>query len=285
MRLIDWFPRFLEDSAVRSWNVFYWLTGAGLCLSLMGGHAWADAGNGRSGGGAAIVAAGFGYQNGAESTITVKVYDAASGEVLSEDVYDLSVKEDRNARSDSAGARIFAGGVGLGATDLSNFVLRVYDAKTGEFQWAGQLNLTANGGDENEIGHRISTVTPRRAVVAKIHDATETDAPHPVFLLRAWDASTGGIIWEDEFSTDGKGTALARQVADGSTGFDEVALGIDTFDFRILMFDDGSRAVLWEDQVFQRPADEEVQGAGDDRAQMLPAWTEPIEQESTSEEI
>jgi hypothetical protein len=261
----------------------YWLTGVGVCLSLMGGQAWADAGTGRSEGGAAIVAAGFGYQNDAESTITVKVYNAASGEVLSEDVYELSIKEDRSVRSDVPEARIFAGGVGLGATDLSNFVLRVYDAKTGEFQWAGQLNLTADGG--NEMGHMISTVVPRRAVVTKIHDVTETDAPYPLFLLRAWDASTGGLIWEDEFSTDGKGAALARQIASGKTGFDGVALGIDTIDFRILMFDHSSRAVLWEDQVFQRPTDEEGQGAVDDRAQKLPTWTEPIEQESTPEEI
>mgnify|MGYP003341451433 CR=1 FL=1 len=46
---------------------------------------------------AAIVAAGFGYQNDVDSSITVKVYDAVSGEVLSEDVYELSIKEDRNA--------------------------------------------------------------------------------------------------------------------------------------------------------------------------------------------
>jgi len=285
MQLIDWFPQIVECAAVRSRNMCYGLIGAGLCLSLMSGQAWGDVGVERKAGGAEIVAAGFGYQNGSESTITVKVYDAASGEVLSEEVYELSIKEERNAKSTVPEARIVAGGVGQGATDLSNFVLRVYDAKTGEFQWTGQLNLTTSGEDENDIGHMISTVVPRQAVVTKVHEANESDTPHPLFLLRAWDAVTGGIIWEDQFAADGKAAALARQIANGSVGLEELALGVDTFDFRILMFDSAGQTVLWEDRVLQRPADEEIQGADDDRAQLLPTWVESTESDSAPEEI
>ncbi len=284
MQLIHRFPWLLEKASVRSRSMSYWVTGVGLCLSLLtGGPVWGDAGIGQSEGGATIVAAGFGFQNGSESTITVKVYEAVSGMVLSEDVYDLSVIEDRSGRSTLPGARIFAGGVGMGATDLSNFVLRVYDAKTGEFQWAGQLNLGVDG--ESGMGRMISTVVPRRAVVTKIHDAGETDVPHPLFLLRAWDVSTGGIIWQDEFFADSKGAGSAKRIASGPAGSNGVVLGGDIFDFRILMFDRGDRGVLWEDQVFQRPADDEVEGAVDDRAQKLPMWTQPIEQDSTPEDI
>jgi hypothetical protein len=251
----------------------------------MSGQAWGDGGVDQKADSAAIVAAGFGYQNGDESTITVKVYDAASGKVLSEEVYELSIKEDRDSKSKAPEARIFAGGVGPGATDLSNFVLRVYDAKTGEFQWTGQLNLAVNGDDEHDIGHMISTVAPRRALVTKVHNTNESDVPHPLFLLRAWDAVTGGIIWEDRFSADDKAGALARQIAGDSAGFDGLELGVDAFDFRILMFDSGSRTVLWEDRVMQQPADEEIEGAEADRARLLPAWTEPIEQDSAPEEV
>jgi len=284
MQQIDWFPQMFEQARARSRNMFHWLVGVGLCLSFMGGQAWGDVGPDRNVGGTAIVAAGFGYQNGDDSTITVKVYDAASGEVLSEEVYELTIKEERSARSKTPEARIFAGGVGRGATDLSNFVLRVYDAKTGEFQWTGQLNLTVES--ESEAGQMISTVVvPRRAVVTKVHNVNESDVPHPMFLLRAWDIVTGGIIWEDQFSADHEAEALARQTGAGSATFDGLVLGADTFDFRILMFDGGGRSVLWQDRVVQRPGDEEGQDMVDDRAQLLPTWTESVEQDSATEEI
>lgn len=41
----------------------------------------------------AIVAAGFGYQIGSVSAISVKVYEADSGAIVSDDVYELTVKE------------------------------------------------------------------------------------------------------------------------------------------------------------------------------------------------
>ena len=161
------------------------MAAAVVCLPLVGDQAWGQAGAERKSDKAAIVAAGFGYQNDLDSSITVKVYDARSGDVLSEDVYELSIKEDRNsARTHSSNGRIFAGGVGPGATDLSNFMLRVYDAKTGEFLWAGQLNLMPNEG--SKPGHPISTLAPRRAVVMKV-DSAGADAQQPLFLLRAFD--------------------------------------------------------------------------------------------------
>lgn len=258
-----------------------WVVAVVLCLPLVGGQAWGQTGAETKSGKAAIVAAGFGYQNEFDSTITVKVYDAVSGEVLSEEVYELSIKEDRNtARTNASKGRIFAGGVGPGATDLSNFMLRVYDATTGEFQWAGQLNLTPNEG--SRPGHTISTLVPRRAVVMKV-DSAEADAWQPRFLLRAFDASTGGVVWADEFSTDGTGVAKGTMIADPPA--DEALQEADTFDFRVRMFSRDGRTILWEDQVLQRPAEEDSQGVDDDQAQLLPAWTGPITQDVASEEI
>ncbi|MBM4127011.1 MAG: hypothetical protein FJ247_06640 [Nitrospira sp.] len=257
------------------------MAAAALCFLSAGGQAWGQTGAEPTSDKAAIVAAGFGYQNEFDSSITVKVYDAISGEVLSEDVYELSIKEDRNgARAHASNGRIFAGGVGPGATDLSNFMLRVYDAKTGEFQWAGQLNLTPNEG--GKPGHTISTLVPRRAVVTKVEGA-EADAQQPHFLLRAFDASTGGVVWEDEFSTDGKGVAKGKLIA--ARQADEGLQQADTFDFRVRMFGRDGQTILWEDQVLQWAAEEESQDVDDDRARLLPAWTGPITQDAASEEI
>src|SRR5689334_3516447 len=159
-------------------------------------------------------------------------------------------------------------------------MLRVYDAKTGEFQWAGQLNLSP--GEGSRPGHTISALVPRRAVVMKVDNA-EADARQPLFLLRALDASTGGVVWQDEFSTDGKGAAKGKTIAARPT--DEVLQEADTFDFRIRMLSRDGRTILWEDQVLQWPAEEDSQGADDDRAQLLPAWTGPITQDIASEMI
>lgn len=257
------------------------LAAVAVCVPLVGGQAWGQTGAEQKSDKPAIVAAGFGYQNDLDSSITVKVYDARSGDVLSEDVYELSIKEDRNsARTHSSNGRIFAGGVGPGATDLSNFMLRVYDAKTGEFLWAGQLNLSPN--EESKPEHTISTLAPRRAVVMKV-DSAGADAPQPLFLLRAFDASTGGVLWEDEFSTDGKGVAKGQPIA--ALLDDEALQDADTFDLRVRMFARDGRTILWEDQVLQWATEERSQGVGDDRAQLLPAWTGPLTQEVVSEEI
>ena len=265
----------------RSMAFFSGVAAMVLCLLSVGGQAWGQTEAETKSGKAAIVAAGFGYQNEFDSTITVKVYDALSGEVLSEDVYELSIKEDRNGvRTNASNGRIFAGGVGPGATDLSNFMLRVYDATTGEFQWAGQLNLTPN--EDSRPGHTISTLVPRRAVVMKV-DSVEADTRQPRFLLRAFDTSTGGVVWEDEFSTEGTGVAKGKMIT--ARPADEALQEADTFDFRVRMLGHDGRTILWEDQVLQWPAEEDSQSVDDDRAQLLPAWTGPITQEVASEEI
>jgi PQQ-like domain len=219
-----------------------------------------------------IVAAGFGYQAGDVSTITVKIYDPQSGEVLSDDTYELNVKEDSSAKGSQPQERIFAGGVGPGATDLSNFVLRVYDAKTGKFQWEGNLNLTPR--DAESSGQLISTVAPRRATVTKVREAAVT-APQPSFLLRALDPETGGLVWEDEFSTDGRGRARMERIVDRHPGEDSNASGLSrSFDFRIRMFEDDGRHMLWEDQFAQRDEEDVAQTESvEERAVELPTWS------------
>ena len=59
------------------------------------------------------VAAGFGFQDAESSSITVKTYDAETGQVLSADTYELDIKDD-GPPSSHPPTRIFAGGVGVG---------------------------------------------------------------------------------------------------------------------------------------------------------------------------
>lgn len=230
--------------------------------------AWADAAPVKG----TIVAAGFGYQVGDVSTITVKIYDPQTGEVLSDDTYELNVKEESKGNGSQPQERIFAGGVGPGATDLSNFVLRVYDAATGKFQWEGNLNLTPR--DAEGAGQLVSTLSPRRATVTRVSEAATT-VPLPSFLLRALDSETGGLVWEDEFSTDGNGRVRMERVADRLSGEDSAASGLSrSFDFRIRMFEAGGRHLLWEDQFARHDAEDDAQPESvEDRAVELPTWS------------
>jgi hypothetical protein len=230
--------------------------------------AWAEVAPVKAG----IVAAGFGYQVGDVSTITVKIYDPQSGEVLSDDTYELNVKEESATKGSQSQARIFAGGVGPGATDLSNFVLRVYDATTGKFQWEGNLNLTPR--DTESSGQLVSTLVPRRVTVTRVRE-TSVLSPQPSFLLRALDSETGGLVWQDEFSTDGNNRARMERIADRQVSEDRDNAGVSrSFEFRIRMSEDEGRHILWEDQFAQTEAEEVAESeAVEEKALQLPTWS------------
>ena len=91
----------------------------------------------------AVVAAGIGYENAETSKLSVKTYDAESGVILTDETFELDVREDAASTTRAPRERIFAGGVGPGDDGLSSFTLRAYDAATGKFLWEGLLNLTA----------------------------------------------------------------------------------------------------------------------------------------------
>jgi hypothetical protein len=225
----------------------------------------------------AIVAAGFGYQIGSVSAISVKVYEADSGAIVSDDVYELTVKEGDGAGRNGE-ARIFAGGIGQGATDLSNFVLRVYDANTGIFQWEGRLNLVQPGGKGE--GQTISTRTMNRATITRVRtDLQATE--QPIFLLRAVDAITGSLVWEDEFTTMMSGAPRIHSIADRSTMLGRVSTSSShRFELRIRMYDPSGKKILWEDQLSRRESEEGTQESVSDQADFLPVWPHQQQEES-----
>lgn len=228
-----------------------------------------------------IVAAGFGYQIGSASVISVKVYDAESGAILSDEVYELAVKENGSGEA-AHGPRIFAGGVGLGATDLSNFMLRVYDANTGAFQWEGRLNLVQPD-SKREV--QVSGSMPRRAIVMKTQ-AVQSVADQPVFLLRAVDAVSGLSVWEDEFTAIHTQMPKVRPIMGQSLQPAEASTGSShAFEFRIRMFDPNGQRVLWEDLLSQVESDEGATEPSGDRASILPAWPRQSHDEEAPAEL
>lgn len=226
----------------------------------------------------AIVAAGFGYQIGSVSAISVKVYEADSGAIISDDVYELTVKEGDGARKNEGG-RIFAGGVGPGATDLSNFVLRVYDANTGIFEWEGRLNLVQPDGKGR--GQAVSTRKFSQATITRVR-AGQPSSEQPIFSLRAVDAATGSLVWEDEFTTVLGGTPHLHSITDRSTMSGRISSNtFHRFELRIRMYDPSGKKILWEDQLSPRESEEgSHQEPLNDQADLLPVWPQQPQEES-----
>lgn len=255
-----------------------WSMVVGFCLFCFSSVAWGeDSPEDRR-----IVAAGFGYQIGSASVISVKVYDAESGAILSDEVYELAVKENDGGGA-AHGPRIFAGGVGLGATDLSNFMLRVYDANTGAFQWEGRLNLVQ---PDRKRELQVSVSMPRRATVMRTQ-AVQSVSDQPVFLLRAVDAVSGLSVWEDEFTAMHARIPKVQPITGRSIQPAEISTGSShTFEFRIRMFDPNGQSVLWEDLLSPVESDEGATESFGDHAAILPPWPhESQDEEAPAESI
>ncbi len=268
MAPIDGVLRSFHEAVIRLRALFPLITGVCCCLVLMGERATGHESVGEQAE-RAVIAAGFGYQNETGATMTVKVYDAVSGEVLSEDVYELIVEEDPSARSDGSTMRIFAGGAGGTPADLSSFLLRAYDGKTGEFQWVGRLhfNPTERGGDDREL--EISPSMVRRATLTKIGGPVRSEDSYPLFILRRWDPSTGVLNWEDEFSPDEEVAASVGTAVFHATAQERPWAEGGVVDFQILMVDRKKGSVLWEDRAFQW-MEEELPASPNAPAQRMP---------------
>ena len=218
-----------------------------------------------------VVAAGVGYENAETSTITVKTYDAESGVILSDETYELNVREDTASAGSQPRERIFAGGVGSGADGLSEFTLRVYDAATGRFLWEGLLNLSA-GNQESGSTHQVVALLAPQATVTQVRSLGAIDG-QPQFFLRAVDPATGQLVWTDQFSAGAGRFARAEPVSRAVVGQTEgLAAPSQQIEFRIRMLNERDQQILWEDTI-EPTVDETDMAAGHDAAaEKLPVW-------------
>ncbi len=219
-----------------------------------------------------VVAAGVGYENAETSTITVKTYDAETGAILSDETYELNVREDAASVGSQPRERIFAGGVGPGADGLSAFTLRVYDSATGRFLWEGLLNLSV-GNQESGSTHRVvAHLVAPQATVTQVRSRNAIDG-QPQFFLRAVDSVTGQLAWTDHFSAGASTFAHAERVSRAAVGQTEgLAALSQQIEFRIRMMDDWNRQIMWEDTIEPTVEGTDVAAGHDDAAENLPVW-------------
>lgn len=244
--------------------------GAGPSLDILGvlngGEAWGQEKyhQGRK----AVVIAAVGYEDQAGSIITVKVYDADCGRVLSDGAYELIVKDDQDGQAAGWTARIFAGGTGIETADQSSIVLRAYDAETGAVQWIGRLHfdqLESDGGDADHV----AVSTPRRASLTKIENSNGRGTAQPVFVLRAWNVSTGTLLWEDTFLPEQQVHPVARKAGYRWTVHKEARTG-DMVDFRVMMVDQERGEIVWEDRMVKTWRGRQPPRSSEERTPRLP---------------
>jgi hypothetical protein len=226
------------------------------------------------------VAAGFGFQDTESSSITVKTYDAESGEVLSAETYELDIKDD-GPPSSHPRARVFAGGVGLDSDGLSDFTLRVYDAANGRFLWEGRLNLGIGDNPEMTAHQVLAHVHPRSVVVKTAGQANHPGQPY--FVLRAVSQETGQLIWADEFSANPAQVHMERI---GRSIIGMIGAVPQAIDFCIKMPDDSGRRLLWEDKVVPIIDGEEAAVQRSDEVPgILPGWPQDAAETSQKDAV
>ena len=219
-----------------------------------------------------VLAAGFGFQAAGSSLIIVRTYDVPTGSILSEDSFDVSVKEEGAAENDGNRGRIFAGGIGADSQGKSKFMLRVYDAETGRFLWEGQLNLlkvTENGASKVK-----ATIIPNHFFAVPAADRTPL-AVHSLFSVRAINPITGKLIWQDQFAPGARKRPGSAGVSCKSCPVSPVNEPIGhIFDLVVRTYDHASGILLWEDSFEEIDRLEEPDSEPETNAypQAIPFW-------------
>jgi hypothetical protein len=95
----------------------------------------------------------------------------------------------------------------------------------------------------------------------------------PQFFLRAVDSATGQLVWTDHFSAGASTFAHAERVSRAAVGqTDGLAAPSQQIEFRIRMFDDRNRQIMWEDTIEPTVDEIDVAAGHDAAAENLPAW-------------
>ena len=155
----------------------------------------------------------------------------------------------------------------VGDDGLSEFTLRVYDAKNGKFLWEGRLDLRADI-DPDVAAFPVVAHVRSRAAVVRIFNRTRTSG-QPYFVLRAINPETGQLVWGDQFSANAA-NAKTEHACRSVIGMTEVAPS--EIDFRIKMPDEAGRQVLWEDKIVPGLDEELAVPERSDDPGMLPVW-------------
>ena len=194
-----------------------------------------------------VFVAGIGTNAAGNTDFLVRAYDTKTGTLFWEDQVDKSGDFDNSVAITADGERVFAAGVTVDPTGNADFLVRAYDATTGIFLWEDQVDK-AGGPDEADAivvhGGRVFAAGLSASVAGSNLGSAD-------FLVRAYDAKAGTLLWEDQVDKAGGHDQALSVAAIGQgvfvAGISENAAG--NWDVLLRAYDAKTGSLLFEDEV------------------------------------
>ncbi len=207
-----------------------------------------------------VVTAGLGVKTADVSSFILRSYEADTGDLISEDEFDLSVDPDTADAVAAGGGRVYAVGSGLTTAGTLSLLVRAYDARTGDLLWIDELNPAANP------RHQTRSTEAERPHAWLMQTFVRPQS-HSLFTVRATDKESGQVLWQDEFLPAAED--LRAGEASGSTSQDQPGPG--DFSLVVRTYEDPTNKLLWEDKFDPATRNERIRenGAGLDPASPL----------------
>lgn len=148
---------------------------------------------------------------------------------------------------EAEGAAIVAAGFGVQAEGIASFLIRTYDAKTGDLLWQDQFPLAVIEEDE------ASANDPDRGRVFAGGFGVSTGSI-AYFPIRAYDLTTGAFLWEGQLKLVKRSGATASVVAtrgrQGSVAerTQDQSVPSASTHFLLRAYDNRTGALIWQDQ-------------------------------------
>jgi hypothetical protein len=225
---------------------------SGKAIAAGGDLIWEDVFNLAAGGNIAtcitfrrnrIFVGGLGNQSNDQAAGVVRTYNAKTGQLRWDDVFDPGGGNTRVFDIATRKNRVFAAAAGDDLTDTSVWIVRSYNARNGDLIWEDRFE---NDGKNTEA-RAISTAGNRVFVGGR----AENSSGRSEWLMRTYDTSTGDLIWQDRFGINGKDQAALSITVLGARIF--VSGGspdpLTTGDWLVRAYDARTGEVFWEDRL------------------------------------
>ena len=178
------------------------------------------------------------------SAFAVRAYNAKNGALLWEDNYDREGSIwDAAYRAVAKDNRLFVVGQAGATAGGNSFVVRAYDTSNGALLWQDNYDR------EGDLEDRAFDVVVEGSKVFVVGQ-TETAAGGGALTVRAYDASNGALLWQDNYDREGALADIAWEAAVKGgrlfvVGESETAAGGGAYTIRAYKTSNGQ--LLWED--------------------------------------
>jgi hypothetical protein len=198
-----------------------------------------------------IYAVGRGLEVDGSTAWFVRAYNEGTGALLWASLFHDSYFDDAISAAFNNG-RLYVSGFTFDiATKLRHFTVRAYDARSGSVLWEDQVPGGQRGFFGSDIAEQVVADGNRVIAAGEISD---DNGFH--FAVRAYDAATGSLIWNDLVNDTGDGLALNAALANGNAyvvGLGGAACNFFTLtsncDGLIRAYDENAGTLLWSKQV------------------------------------